>query len=118
MVWRKGGIANVATDNFRELFTTSSPSRDDYVAKLIPRKITREINEQLTKEFHMEETFQAIHNMHPTKAPGPNGMSTIFYQNFWEIIGDDVTKTILNILKSNASIVDLNQKNIAFIPKT
>ena len=111
------GIANVATNYFRELFTTSSPTRDNEVLELIPRKITEEMNEHLTKEFHKEEIFQAIHSMHPTKAPGPDGMLAIFYQKYWDIIGDDVSKTILNILNSNAPMADLNKMNIALIPK-
>ena len=112
-----GDIANVAADYFRELFTTSSPTRDNEVVDLIPRKITEEMNEHLTKESHKEEVVQAIHSMHPTKAPGPDSMPTIFYQKYWDIIGDDVSKTILNILNSNAPMADLNKTNIALIPK-
>ena len=112
-----GDIANVATDYFRELFTTSSPTRDNEVADLIPRKITEEMNEHLTKEFHKEEIFQVIHSMHLTKAPGLDGMPVIFYQKYWDIIGDDVSKKILTILNSNAPMADLNKTNIALIPK-
>ena len=56
--------------------------------------------------------------MHPTKASGPDGMSAIFYQKCWDVIGDDVINTMLNILNSNATIAALNQTNIALIPKT
>ena len=62
-----GGIANVATNYFKQLFTTSSPTRDNEVEKLIPRKITEEMNEHLTKEFHKKEIFQAIHIKYSTK---------------------------------------------------
>ena len=56
--------------------------------------------------------------MHPTKAPGPDGMSTMFYQKYWDIIGEDVNNIILNILNANASLADLNKTNIVLIPKT
>ena len=55
--------------------------------------------------------------MHPTKASGPDGMSAIIYQNYWDIIGDDVIKIVLNILNFNAPIAELNKTNIALIPK-
>ena len=55
--------------------------------------------------------------MHPTKAPGPDGMSAIFYQKYWDVIGNDIINTILNVLNSNASVAPLNQTNIALIPK-
>ena len=68
------------------------------MAELIPRKITKEMNAHLTKEFHKEEIFQAIHSMHPTKAPGPDSMPAIFYKKYWDIIGDDVSEIILIFL--------------------
>ena len=44
------------------------------------------MNEQLTKEFQKEETIQVVQHMHPTKAPGPDDMSDIFYQKYWDVI--------------------------------
>lgn len=45
-------------------------------------------------------------------------MSAIFYQKYWDIIGEDVTNTMLSILNSNSSLVELNQTNIVLISKT
>ena len=56
--------------------------------------------------------------MHPTKAPGPDGMSALFYQKYWDIIGDDVCSIILNTLNADASLADPNKTNIVLIPKT
>ena len=75
------------------------------------------MNEDVTKEFQKEEVIQAIRQMNPTNAPGPNSMSAIFYQKYWDIIREDVIKTVLNILNFNAPITELNKTNIALIPK-
>ena len=75
------------------------------------------MNKHLTKEFHKVKIVQAIHSMHPTKASGLDGMPTIFYQKYWDIISDNVSKTIHNIINSNAPMADLNKMNIALIPK-
>ena len=117
MVQGYGGIASIATKYFKELFSTSSPTRMEEVADLVPGKVTQEMNEQLTKEFQKEEIIQAVRNMHPKKALSPNGMSTIFYQKYWDVIRDDVINTVLNVLNSNALVAALNQANIALIPK-
>ena len=105
MVW----IVSIATEYFNELFSTSCPSESEEVANLIPRSATPEMNEQLTKEFQKKEVVQAVHSMHPTKTPGPNGMSAIFYQKYWDVIGNDIINTVLNVLNSNASVAPLNQ---------
>ena len=45
--------------------------------------------------------------MHLTKALGPDGMSAIFFQKYWDVIGNDITCTVLNVLNSNMPIVDI-----------
>ena len=60
--------------------------RIEEVADLVLGRVTQEMNEQLTKEFQKEETIQAVRNMHPTKAPGADDMSDIFYQKYWDVI--------------------------------
>ena len=44
-------------------------------------------------------------------------MFAIFYQKYWDTIGEDVIKNVLNILNFNALITELNKTNIALIPK-
>ena len=112
------GIASIATKYFKELFSTSCSSEIEEVANLIPRSVTPEMNEHLTKEFQREEVVQAVHSMHPTKAPSLDDMSAIFYQKYWDVIGNDIINIVLNVLNSNASVAPLNQTNIALIPKT
>ena len=102
------GIASIATKYFKELFSTSCSSGIEEVANLIPRSVTPEMNEHLTKEFQREEVVQAV----------LNGMSAIFYQKYWDVSGNDIINIVLNVLNSNASVAPLNQTNIALIPKT
>ncbi|KAL0014213.1 hypothetical protein SO802_001282 [Lithocarpus litseifolius] len=55
--------------------------------------------------------------MAPLKAPGPDGMPPLFYQNFWSLVGDDVSKTILSMLNSATIPHPLNHTFITLIPK-
>jgi len=70
--------------------------------------VSEELNEDLTKEFTADEVRAALRQMHPTKAPGPDGMSAVFFQKYWDIIASDVTNMVLNALNSNASLFDIN----------
>ena len=55
--------------------------------------------------------------MTPLIAPGPDGMSPIFYKSFWHIVGGDVTNAILTALNSGFVPESLNYTFIALIPK-
>ena len=59
----------------------------------------------------------ALNQMHPTKALGPDGMSATFFQNYWGIVGNDVTCMVLNVLNNNMSLIEINRTNITLVPK-
>ena len=76
------GIAEVAMSYFRNLYSTSYPTHILEVLDTIPNKVTKDMNQRLIQEFTREEVEAALNQMHPTKAPGPDGMSAIFFQNY------------------------------------
>ena len=56
----------------------------------ISSQVTPNMNDELLIEFKEEEVWKALQQMHPTKAPGLNGMSPIFYKKYWDIVGPNV----------------------------
>ncbi|XP_075658874.1 uncharacterized protein LOC142628714 [Castanea sativa] len=75
------------------------------------------MNEDLLAVFKAKEVQIALQQMHPTKAPGPDGMSPIFYQKYWEIVGNDVIGCELNALNSSVMPCGINETYICLIPK-
>ena len=75
-------IARVAISYFEEIYTTSSPSQIEKVTDLIPIKVTDEMNMEPTRGFTKEEVVAALKQLHPTKSPGPNSMSALFFQKY------------------------------------
>ena len=55
--------------------------------------------------------------MHPTKALGPDGMSPIFYQKYWDVVDYDVVNCVLGALNSGLLPCSLNETFICLIPK-
>lgn len=110
------GIANLY---FQQLFQSSHPMMEDIdtILDSIPSSISEEQNLQLTRSFSKEEIGEVLKKMQPTKAPGPDEMQAIFYQKFWHIVGDDVSKWCLNFLNGETGLHEVNKTHIALIPK-
>ncbi|XP_042974644.1 uncharacterized protein LOC122306276 [Carya illinoinensis] len=50
-------------------------------------------------------------------APSPDGFPALFYQSHWEVVGEDVTKAVLEILNEGGEIAPINNTFIFLIPK-
>lgn len=54
------------------------------------------LNNELTQPYTHKEVEEALHQMNSYKTIGPDGMSPIFYQQFWHIIGPSISIPILH----------------------
>ena len=76
------------------------------------------MNDSLTAPVTEWEVKLALFAMHPEKAPGPYGMTALFYQKFWDIVKDDLTHMVNKFLFEGTVATALNDTNICLIPKT
>ena len=67
--------------------------------------------------FHKGEVRQALKQMYPLKAPGPNGMPPLFYKHFWSTCERVVCKTVLDFLNHGISPPNFNQTHVVLVPK-
>ncbi|KAL5554075.1 hypothetical protein UlMin_041476 [Ulmus minor] len=113
------GMAHIIQNYFVTLFTTSSPSSVDFdrVLVSIERKVTPQLNEQLEQVFVAEDVKTAVFQMAPTKSPGADGMSAIFYQKFWPIVGEEVTAACLGFTNGGLPLGSINETIITLLPK-
>ena len=85
------GLVAIATSYFRQIFESSNPEDIEEALAQVPTTITGAMNENLTAPVTEWEVKLALFAMHPEKAPGPDGMTALFYQKFWDIVKDDLT---------------------------
>lgn len=97
-VWQEDEkeIERVFVDFYMDLFTSSNPSNFVDIVDAVQPKVTDAMNAYLTKEFQAEEVHRALKQMYPLKAPGPDGMPPLFFQHFWSMVGNTITKTVLD----------------------
>jgi hypothetical protein len=75
------------------------------------------MNGELLKIFTKEEVEIALKQMAPLKAPGPDGLPADFFQNHWDLMGEEVCLAVLNSLNSGILPENLNMTHIVLIPK-
>ena len=98
-------VESVFLDYFSNLFTTSNPSGMDTIFQVMDCKVSREMNEMLDIEFTDKDVKLALFQMNPNKAPGPDGMTACFYQKFWDILGKDICKVVLEFLNRGGEAI-------------
>ena len=112
------GIEKVAVDYFDDLFCTTSPTEFEGFLEDITPCITQQMDQRLIRPATEEEIYQALFMMHPEKAPGPDGMTSLFYQHSWPIIKHDLLDLVNNFLTTETLDPRLNVTNICLILKT
>ena len=56
--------------------------------------------------------------MHPEKVLDPNWFNSYFFQQNWEVVGDDVCKAVLYFFTSGKLLKEVNLTFVTLIPKS
>ncbi|XP_048622886.1 uncharacterized protein LOC106383217 [Brassica napus] len=112
------GLVAIATSYFRQIFESSIPEDIEEALSEVPTTVTGSMNDNLTAPVSDWEVKLALFAMHPDKAPGPDGMTALFYQKFWDIVKEDLTLMVNKFLFDGTVTNGLNDTNICLIPKT
>ena len=113
----EGEVREIAIDYFKRLFKSQGMIQSNEIVDAVGTKVTDEMNSKLLEEFTTEEIQIALHQMHPTKTPGPDVMPALFFQKYWSTISHDITHFCLEFLNKNKILDEINQTTIVLIPK-
>lgn len=70
------------------------------------------------KPVDRAEVRKSVFQLGALKAPEPDGMYGIFYQQCWDIVGNDLTNAvIISFFENGRMPKELNHTNIILIPK-
>ncbi|XP_057723427.1 uncharacterized protein LOC130939336 [Arachis stenosperma] len=111
------GIAEVAESYFRGLFTSKCQANPEPYFTDFEPKVTTSMNRRLRRPITIEEVRRATFSIHPQSAPGEDGMTAKFFQNFWNIVNGNVFRAIRSFFISGRILKSLNHTQICLIPK-
>ncbi|GAU28869.1 hypothetical protein TSUD_293210 [Trifolium subterraneum] len=109
-------IEEIMVNHFKTLFETQNTNHIHKTVEVIRNSISQEHYNHLAEDF-TEEVAEAIKNMKGLVAPGPDGLPTLFYHTYWDIIKKEVTSGVLNVLNHKGDPTPYNQTYICLIPK-
>lgn len=85
---------------------------------VIHKKVTDRMNSSLLRTFNAQEVEKALKQMYPLKAPGPDGMPPLYYQQFWPTVKSIIITIALDFLNHGTASLHFNDTHIVLIPKT
>lgn len=81
------------------------------------KRVTNQMNHKLPQEFTFTEVKEAIFSIKPMGSPGPDGFSAGFYQQHWQIIGDEICVAVTRVLNTNKWDSSINHTYLVLISK-
>lgn len=59
----------------------------DYFLDPLASRVTPVMNEELSLRYTEAKVLTALSDMNPSTTSGPNGMSPVFFQKYWHMVG-------------------------------
>ena len=112
-------IARVAENYFQSLYASEETDQNTYntVFNGFQSRVSEDMNRDLTRAITEEEVLEAILDIGPHKAPGPDGFTAVFYHKLWEDLKPEVMKEIKDFFDRDYLDPQINHTNLCLIPK-
>ncbi|CAM8948389.1 unnamed protein product [Rhodiola kirilowii] len=113
-------IAEQIRSYFSGLFESSIKYRDiDWTQRLldVQSRVPDGSDSLLCGPVSDLEVQAALFQMFPTKAPGPDGFSAIFFQKYWHFLKDTIIRRITKVISEGKLEEGMNETMIVLIPK-
>lgn len=119
LVYDNIGMLNVAVDFYKNLFKKEDSKEisldEDFGEDR--DKVTEQENEILQAPFTQEEIKEAFFSCYAEGSPGPDGLSFLFYQTFWDVIKADLCSLFRDFYEGKLDLFRINFALLTLIPK-
>jgi hypothetical protein len=99
------------------LFTRDENVDPAIIIDMLHERVDEAMNEKLCAPFSEKEIGDALFQIGPLKAPGPDGFPARFMQRNWDIMRHDVTRAVQRFFEDGIMPEGVNDTAIVLIPK-
>ena len=82
------------------MFSSTRPPIEDEMFSLFALAVTEEDNLLLCSIPPELEVVQALYSLGSTKAPGPHGLTALFFKKYWSVVKLDVLNYTRNFFQN------------------
>lgn len=113
----EGAKGHIAVEFFRDLFTISNPHDLETLFEGFKSRVTEAMNVHLTAPVSSEEIKAAAFSVKGSSAPGEDGLTGIFYQKFWHVVGPSLSSEIRHFFDTAILPDGWNHTQLSLLPK-
>jgi hypothetical protein len=117
ITWYERGMHSMAMNFFKDLYKADPDVNSQQVVQMFQLMITAEMNDDLCKDFSDKEIGDALFQMGPLKALGPDGFPARFFQRNWEVMKADVVMGVRAFFATSHMPQGVNYTTIVLILK-
>lgn len=112
-----GAKGDITVEYFSDLFMSSNPVDLESLFEGFHGKVTAEMNKMLTKEVTAEEIRKAPFSIKGRSDPGEDGITGVFYQQYWHIVGNHIVEEIQRFFRTSSLHNGWNHTQLCLLPK-
>lgn len=102
---------------FVSLFKSGATRQGGEVTGCVEPKVNDWDNDELIRPFSSEEIREALFQISATKSPGPDGITTGFFQDHWDVVGGDIIHMVQAFHHLRRLLQKINHTHIVLISK-
>lgn len=107
----------IAVNHFVNLFSAHEENDSRFLIPLFFPSLDQTTIAQLESRITPEEVKSSLFNIGGLKAPGFDGFPAHFFQNHWDLIGQDIIDLVIHAFRTGHIPSGLNHTLITLVPK-
>jgi hypothetical protein len=110
-------MQGMAASYFENLFRKDTSSDPTITVELFEPKVTNDLNFELCKPYSPKEIADALFQIGPLKALGPDGLPARFFQRNWPLLRQDIIQAVQAFFDAGTMPDGVHDTCIVLIPK-
>jgi hypothetical protein len=111
-------MKDLASNFFKILYKKDTGVKPNGILDLVQASVTEDMNADLMRGYSDEEIGDALFQIGPLKAPGPDGFPARFFQRNWGFMKEDIITAVKKFFDSGDIPEGVNDTMIVLIPKS